>query len=198
MAEGVVDVLEVVEIDEQHRDLPRAAAPAQRVLELGLEQQAIGQAGQRIVMRHVLDLRFGLLLLGDILVSGDPAAVRQRLGHDVDRPPVAADDQHLGGLGGLEQFLDPLEIGVGVRRQRSRGLAILDELAQRAARPDNVIRQAVHPQVRPVADHDPAVGVEHQNALDHIVQRLPQEAVFSVQQSRAFVTSGDNGLPHTR
>ena len=72
MAERVVDALEAVEIEE-HDGKPVAAG--ERLLHLVLEQDAVRQIGQRVVPRHMHDLGFGLAALGDILVSGDAAAV---------------------------------------------------------------------------------------------------------------------------
>ena len=57
VAEAVVDGLEVVEVDEQHRQRPaEAAACAQRVLDAVEEQGAVGEAGQRVVERLVAQL----------------------------------------------------------------------------------------------------------------------------------------------
>ena len=62
--------------------------PAQRVFEPIVQQHAIGKAGQRIVVRHVLDLDLGLALLGDVLMGGDPAADGHRPVADLERTPV--------------------------------------------------------------------------------------------------------------
>ena len=58
VAEAVVDRLEVVEVDEQHRELvARGAAVArERLLEAVLEQRPVGEPGQRVVERLVLQL----------------------------------------------------------------------------------------------------------------------------------------------
>ena len=53
VAEAVVDPLEVVEVDEQHRHL--GAPPAQRVLETVEEQRAVGQPGEGVAERLVLE-----------------------------------------------------------------------------------------------------------------------------------------------
>ena len=56
VAERVVDLLEVVDVDEQDRG-ERAGVPAdalERLLEAVGEQHAVGQAGERIVQRAVL------------------------------------------------------------------------------------------------------------------------------------------------
>ena len=54
---GVVDRLEVVEVDEEHADrLAHPARPDELLLDPVLEQPAVGEAGERVVPRHVGDL----------------------------------------------------------------------------------------------------------------------------------------------
>ena len=47
----------------------------QRLLELLVEQHAVGKARERVVQRHVRDLLFRPAALGDVHVGGDEAAV---------------------------------------------------------------------------------------------------------------------------
>ncbi|MNS95974.1 hypothetical protein D3C72_1302540 [compost metagenome] len=66
VAQGVVDALEVVQVQAQHRRGAVAASvqgPEQPVA----EQPAVGHARQRIVVRHVADLRVGGVLVGDVV-----------------------------------------------------------------------------------------------------------------------------------
>ena len=94
--ERVVDVLEVVEIDEQHRD-PSAVAPGQRQgpPEPVPEQGAVRQAGEIVVVRQVADAVLGLLALGDVVVDHDhhrrPVSLgpaQRPVGRDADLAPV--------------------------------------------------------------------------------------------------------------
>ena len=73
MAERVVDRLELVEIEMMQRHDFVAAHPRQRLFEPFVQQHPVGQIGQGIVMRHVLDLDLGPALLGDVLVGRNPA-----------------------------------------------------------------------------------------------------------------------------
>ena len=67
VTEGVVDGLEVIEIDEDHRDLVAFAAGAgEGALEAVIEEAAVGQAGQAVVRREILDLCHGIAALGDV------------------------------------------------------------------------------------------------------------------------------------
>jgi hypothetical protein len=71
VAEGVVDLLEAVEVDEQHGHAVAGALGAlERLGEAVVEQAAVGQAGERVVVGLHPDQGFGLLALGDV---GDDA-----------------------------------------------------------------------------------------------------------------------------
>ena len=65
VAERIVDALEMVEIEADCR--PSAAAPPaaadahQRISQSLVEQHPVGQASQRVVMRHMGDARLSLL-----------------------------------------------------------------------------------------------------------------------------------------
>ncbi|MNO75782.1 hypothetical protein D3C76_668410 [compost metagenome] len=68
MAEGVVDVLEVVQVQAQRSGQFLAVVAAhQGLLEPLVEQRAVGQPGERVVMGHVVDLRMGGQLFGGVL-----------------------------------------------------------------------------------------------------------------------------------
>ncbi len=70
MAERIVDVLEIVEIDEQYCQLVLVAVCLRDgLLDTVLQQHAIGQVGQCVVMRHVTNLFFCLLALGILLLQ---------------------------------------------------------------------------------------------------------------------------------
>ena len=60
------------------------------VLQPLAEQDAVRQAAERVVVRHVGDLSLGEPALGDVLVGGDPAAAGHRPVRDGDREPSAA------------------------------------------------------------------------------------------------------------
>ncbi|OIQ87432.1 hypothetical protein GALL_306830 [mine drainage metagenome] len=60
MPEAVVDLLEVVEVEEQDgQTLAVAPGGGDRQLQAVVEQHAIGQAGQGVVVRHVADMMMG-------------------------------------------------------------------------------------------------------------------------------------------
>ncbi len=83
VAERVVDVLEVVEVEREHR---AAGAVALRRGELAgellLEAAAVEERGDRVVVGEVLELALEALALGDVLHLGDAVqrAGRRRRG----------------------------------------------------------------------------------------------------------------------
>ena len=68
MAEGIVDVLEVIDVEQKHREGLAAGAlrRVERVRDTIEEQRAVRKSGQRIVKRIVDELALRFALLGDI------------------------------------------------------------------------------------------------------------------------------------
>ncbi len=71
MAHGIVDDLEAIEVDEQHREqFLRVAVIALQGLFHALQQQgAIGQAGQRVVQGFVLETALDALAFGNLFAQ---------------------------------------------------------------------------------------------------------------------------------
>ena len=115
--ERVVDDLEAVEVEEQHR---RALASflrhvaAHGVLEAVQEQHAVRQAGQRVVQRVVLELGLRALALGDVgLRAGDARrpAVDRAHGEAARQHPAVAAVAAAHAVLGLEVRRAALEVG---------------------------------------------------------------------------------------
>ena len=66
VAEGVVDGLEVVDVDEQQREALLAAGARQRARQVRRELAAVGQLGERIVVGQVMQLARAL---GDVALE---------------------------------------------------------------------------------------------------------------------------------
>ena len=79
MAKRIVDALEFVDVDIEHRQLLARAIARQLLFEPLVEQRAVRQVGQRIVMRQMGDPLLGALALGDVLDGSPP----------IRRPPAA-------------------------------------------------------------------------------------------------------------
>ncbi len=98
VAQRVVDHLEAVEIDEQHRELAVVAtARLDREIEELSEHRAIGQTREAVVGREVLDSFLGTLARGDVLDDRDVVqrgagaiALHRDREADPDRRPVLA------------------------------------------------------------------------------------------------------------
>ena len=96
MPQGIVDGLEPVEVEKEHREF-RAETPMfrQRGVEPFLEQVAVREPRQSVEMGQLLDPDLGVLSVGDVFVGRNPAPVRHRVVGDSDRPTVG--EHKLGG-----------------------------------------------------------------------------------------------------
>src|SRR5450432_3749269 len=74
MTQGIVDLLEMIEIDAEDGDMFAPACTAKGILQLFSEQCAIWQIGQRVMARHMRNLRLSFPPFGDILQRSHPAA----------------------------------------------------------------------------------------------------------------------------
>jgi hypothetical protein len=91
VAEAVVDALEAIDVEVQHRERQGVAGlalgPPEQVLDPVHEQGPVGQVGERVVQAMALELLGDALVLGD--VAGDPEGA--------DDVPVRIAQRHLGG-----------------------------------------------------------------------------------------------------
>ena len=111
VTEAVVDRLEVVEVEEDHRELEvLAPRPGQSVADALVEQRAVGELRDRIVKRLMLELRLERLALADVAtVEDDP---RDRLVLD----QVGVQDLEVPGapVGVAQRALDHLGLALAV------------------------------------------------------------------------------------
>ena len=93
MTERIVDALEVVKIDEHEGQMfAGTSLDFDHVDETVTQQQAVGQAGQWIVMRHVLNTVFGRLAHRNIGKTADEVLHATGLiAHDGNRQPLGID-----------------------------------------------------------------------------------------------------------
>ena len=124
----------MIEIEAKHRELLAALNAAQCLLHLLAKEHAVGQVGQRIVMRQIGDLRLGLAHLGDVLVGRDPAAVGHRLIGDAKRAAGWQFQNFRAGFSLAGIGLQALEEALGiVAAELAGGLAMLEYVEQRTA-----------------------------------------------------------------
>ena len=167
---GVVDRLEVVEVDEQHADLrvgPRAAG--ERVLGAVVEQGAVGEPGQRVVERPMAQLLLEGLAVLDVAhrehdaLDADVGEQAGRHGGDVPVGAVRVTHPPFGLLRRVGSFRDVLH-----ERAHLRGVVGMHVIQQRRAlglrlplgSEERGHGAGQHPQ-RPVGldDHDAVRGV---------------------------------------
>ena len=88
MAERIVDALELVEIETQHRQALAALDALYLVVELLEQQHAVGQIGQRVMACHVRDALFRALTFSYIFLGCEPAAAGHGFVDDRNRPAI--------------------------------------------------------------------------------------------------------------
>ncbi len=175
VAERVVDLLEVVQVEEEEgQGGTDARGDAQGLLQAVAEQGAIGQVGQRVVQGLVAQ-RVGLLARGHVALHRDPVgdvAGGVGHGHDAELDPERAavltvvehlDDHRLPalqcraqrvergaiGAGALQQAGGaPQDLGGGVAGGAREGVVDVDD-----ARPRQIERPGL-------GDQDRVVGVD--------------------------------------
>ena len=167
VAERVVDLLEAVEVHEQHGD--SAAGPcagAQRVVEPVEEERAVGEAGQVVVEREPLVLlRLATELARRARYEAEDA--------DPEKQEAAADEGVRRAYVGRDRALDRRVRQVEL--ERTEHVAVVSEskrdahlvrlpapVTGRHAGGDVAAESAAEPGIRPVnvADRAPVVGVE--------------------------------------
>ena len=197
-AEGVVDALEAVEVEQQHRgDAVGAPRPRERMVEVVAEQRPIGQPGQRVVPRLVAHLRLGPLQLGDVERDrhhvGDPAGIveQRRLGGQQDALLIGARTGDLllearQGLAGLEHL--------GVEHQVLGRMLLAADLLQGA--PDRPCRvDPVELLVRAVDQGQAAAAVDRADRRGHGVDQAPQAQLAGAERRLVLLAAGDQLAP---
>ena len=182
MTECVVHVLEVVEVQHVGGDHLAAHGAGQRVLESFVQQDAVRQARQSVVQGHVRDLRLGAALVGDVLMRRDDPAVGHALNRYGDAAAVCELAQVVAGIASghaCQRFAHQLIcIPSGVVTQ---GDAALQDLAQCRAGSYLLRRQPIHLRIAVVGNDDALIGIEHGQALHHIVEGCVELQVLHAQ-----------------
>ena len=173
MAEGVVDLLELVEVDEEHRNVAVVGLVGEDSGRPLPELHAVRQPRQRIEPRELVYPGLGEVALGDVLEQHDGAAVLHGLAGQVEHPAVAQLEEELArkvvlqmrleaGYGGLDALCieDPGRYALGK-----------DVAETRKAARSPVFGQFQEFAEHAVGDRDATVGVEHRQPRRHVVER---------------------------
>lgn len=170
MAQRVVHRFELVEVKEQQREAATLPRVRKRMLELLTEQHAVGQVGERVVMREMNHFRFRRALVGDFLERGKPPLLHRLVGH-LERTAIAGFPGRGRPLIALHQFgatlahiLHVLGADLPCRNDGIGDLTIFH------ARRQSTVGNPEHPAKAVVDDQKLASLIEHQQALQHVVQ----------------------------
>ena len=160
VAEHVVDVLEPVEIEAQHRKrLGRRSRALEREVEALVESRPVGQVGQRIVIGEMRDALDRPLAVGDVFGNAEQifglavfAVDGQPLRHDVANAIVAGLDLlFLDDLQpvGAQHFLVAHEERIGLLLRQEVVVVLADQLF--AGDAEQFLAGAVHQDVAMLA-----------------------------------------------
>ena len=170
VAMGVVERLEVVQVQEDDRAvLVRAHAAHQRLRQALVQQAAVGQLGQGVVEGQVLDLRLVAFAFGQVAQAGQQQRLAVDL-HGVERD-FGREEQAV-----VQALVDPLEavaaqapgggdVLVGQRgREAAAWLALRREVGGLVAAERGLVGRAKQLQ-RHVVAVDEALLLQHQHGL---------------------------------
>ena len=190
VAEHVVDFLQAVEVDAQHREfLVGAGAGLDHLRQRLQEGGAVRQIGQAVMIGHVRHPRLGLAAVGDVLVGLDQIL---RLAGIVEHRHAAGQEQPQAVLGGDRVLFGEqaalLDRGL-VARDDQLGFARIEDVGGGQAggvlapAVEDRLGAAVGEQVASVAD---ALDDQRdRNVVDHEFEEL-----LGVLQFRATATAG--------
>ncbi len=118
---------------------------------------------------------------GDVLVRIDPAAAAYRPVRERDDAAVLHLVRGAGALSLRDAGRGFGRVSIRVAGEGPRRPAVLEQVAQRAAGRDLLGLQAVDFQVAFITQHQPRRGIQHAQALRHVVERRRQQPVLPAQ-----------------
>ncbi len=175
MAEAVVDRLEAVEVEHQHRSaLVEPAMALNLARELLLEAVAVEQAREQVVIDQVPQADFELAPLGDVLelvgerhrCSGAVARGRERHPDGALVGPLQAYGRLKAGDVSIQQAATLVGLQLPIGRDHELGDRALGQL---------VGRVAGHLRQRIVGDHDRAVRIDYGHAQRGVREGRPEK-----------------------
>ena len=185
MPEGVVDLLEPVQVEAEHGEHAAAPEMGEGLLDPLAEHGAVGQAGEDVVAGHVGDAGIGLAPLGHVLVGRDHAAP----GHGLVRDGEDASVAHLAEArtGGRDlPSLDLENRALLGRGQVERGHVLVGRAERQVFR-----REVEQLAIAPVDDGEVPLGVEQAQALRHVVEGGVEAQVGRLEMRLLDLQQGD-------
>ena len=180
MPQGVVEGLEVVQVQKQQGPMQTTAGVGHhRLLDTVHQQAPVGQPGQRVVESQVFDLCAGLAQLCHVVVRDHQAAIGRGPLGDLDDTPIgqALLMRPLGVALHCHALLHPaLLLFVAGVFQVVPGFLFQQFLERNLGR-----QLPLEPRINlfkaPVPLHQAKLAVEHHKAADHGFQRLVQRGL---------------------
>src|SRR5262249_13663737 len=180
MAQCVVDLLEVVEVQAQNSERCAAFDVSEMVVQLFAQQCTICQSSQRIVIRQVFDALVRKLTLRNVLVRGDPSAARQWLGNFLNGTPIRQRNDLSPSLSLPDTGNYVTGTFLRIAREQPNFFAVLVKLLQRASRCPHLRIHIVNFDVAGVAKNYSMLRIEHHESLRHVAYGgLRQQLLFA-------------------
>ena len=121
---------------------------------------------------------FGVALFGDVLVRGQPSAIRQGYRSWRARCGRRSPAHKFPLYAAAHVVEDLLAIGINIAGKQARSLAHFDKLSERATGFHDIWRQAIHLEITAIEHDDAGLRVEHIEALRHVVERGRQPRIL--------------------
>ncbi len=123
MAERIIHLLELVEIEQQQRIIEELRRPGQSVMQAVLEKDAVGQGGQTVVMGQMVNVGGRHLAFGDVAADHHQslaAAILVEQGHfyDVENALAAVMQRDRLLKGYRASFAPGLIVGVAIEHPK--------------------------------------------------------------------------------
>jgi hypothetical protein len=154
VSERIVDALEFVDVDVEHRQVLAFDDIDELLLEPFVEQRAVWQVGQRVVMRKMPDLLLGAHALGDVFVGSQPT-VLERLIDDLDQSAVRGFDDTVGDLAQSHIPQDGRDKRIDIALERAGLFSVRDEIAKGKAWLHEIVGKPIHRNIALVTDNEP-------------------------------------------
>ncbi len=152
--------------------------------EKGHAFDVVNEHRQSVVVKQQTKRFFLLLLLRDVLKSRDPSAIGHRPIDDAQDPTIEALNDSRNGLAFGNVFEKAGVELLGIAGKIAMRLVILQPIKQRAATGDEFRRVTRNLQVTLIMEDGKPVGVEHAQALRHIIERGVELKLLGAQQFR--------------
>src|SRR6266849_932576 len=182
----IIDLLEAVEVQAEQRGRAILSRHRQHFVETLIEQNAIRQLGQDIVLRKELDAGFCAPSLGDILIGTNPSAVLERLMVDCNQSTVAELLKESVRPTAVDvRFPLPVDIFDRASRIIAHGTAVGEDIIEAHPHVQRLHRLTIDAAKLFVNQLKTVLGVVEADALRHVDDRLLEALAKSSRWGKA-------------